>query len=138
MLHKAMSRATCATNVRDKLLGKLPCVLTATLSSMDICRTRHFHKYAICQKGHSLSKRLPLRPTILDRWAEDNVKTLTVFSTFKYCEQQTPLPLQAMLVQHRSHPRLFSEQHCFKGKGIRIFFENKTKQNKTNIWNICL
>ena len=82
-------------------------------------------------KGHSLSKRLPLRPTILDRWAEDNVKTLTVFSTFKYCEQQTPLPLQAMLVQHRSHPRLFSEQHCFKGKGIRIFFENKTKQNKS-------
>ena len=47
MLYKAMSRATCATNVGDKLLGKLPCVLTATLSSMDICSTRHFHKYAI-------------------------------------------------------------------------------------------
>ena len=47
MLHKAMSRATCATNVGDKLLGKLPCVLTATLSSMDICSTKHFHKYAI-------------------------------------------------------------------------------------------
>ena len=47
MLHKAMSRETCATNVRDKLLGKLPCVLTATLSSMDICSTKHFHKYAI-------------------------------------------------------------------------------------------
>ena len=47
MLHKAMSRATCATNVGDKLPGKLPCVLTATLSSMDICSTRHFHKYAI-------------------------------------------------------------------------------------------
>ena len=83
-------------------------------------------------KGHSLSKRLPLRPTILNRWAEDNVKTLTVFSTFKYCEQQTPLPLQAMLVQHRSHPRLFSEQHCFKGEGDTDFFreQNKTKQNK--------
>ena len=49
-----------------------------------------------------------------------------------YCEQQTPLPLQAMLVQHRSHPRLFSEQHCFKGEGDTDFFreQNKTKQNK--------
>ena len=42
MLHKAMSRATCATNVGDKLPGKLPCVLTATLSSMDIMQHQAF------------------------------------------------------------------------------------------------
>ena len=86
-------------------------------------------------KGHSLSKRLPLRPTILNRWVENNVKTLTVFSTFKCYEQQTPLPLQAMLVQHSCHPRLFSEQHFFKGEGDMDFFR---EQNKTYIWNICL
>ena len=39
------------------------------------------------------------------------------------------------LVQHSSHPRLFSEQHCFKGEGDMDFFR---EQNKTNIWNICL
>ena len=50
-------------------------------------------------KVHSLSKRLRLIPTILDRRIENNVKTLPLFSTFKYYEQQTPLPLQAMLVQ---------------------------------------
>ena len=77
-------------------------------------------------KGHSLSKRLPLRPTILDRWVENNVKTLTVFSTFKYYEQQTP-------PSSNVGPGIVVILDCFlsnialRGRGIWIFFENKTK-----------